>query len=83
MGFVKPDRVTTADFLTSLTNPAEAQLYVAASNKEHVPRLPDEFANNWKHSPKARQIRDDIANFHSHLPVNQRLTGNATPAQLK
>ncbi|KAI0380573.1 P-loop containing nucleoside triphosphate hydrolase protein [Hypomontagnella monticulosa] len=71
IGFVKPDGVTTADFLTSLATPAERQIY--GGNKDH-PSLPDEFASVWKQSKQARKIRDDIANFNSTRHLGEAAT---------
>ncbi|KAI0014558.1 ABC drug exporter AbcA [Xylariomycetidae sp. FL0641] len=63
LGFIRPDRVTTADFLTSLTNPAERQ--IRPSMKHKVPRTPEEFASVWDRSSEAKQLRLEIQDFGS------------------
>ncbi|KAI1385114.1 ABC-2 type transporter-domain-containing protein [Hypoxylon trugodes] len=78
IGFVKPDRVTTADFLTSLTNPAERDIY--GSSERTIPRLPDEFANIWRRGERAQRVRDEIASFGAAFSTTGH--GNATTEQL-
>ncbi|KAG7195696.1 Multidrug resistance protein [Scheffersomyces spartinae] len=48
MGYICPQRQTTADFLTSLTNPAERIVKPGYENK--VPRTAKEFDEYWKAS---------------------------------
>ncbi|KAK8060980.1 hypothetical protein PG996_010910 [Apiospora saccharicola] len=52
LGFEKPPRATTADFLTSLTNPAER--IIRDGYHDRAPKSPDEFADAWKDSPQAK-----------------------------
>ncbi|KAK7035399.1 Multidrug resistance protein [Paramarasmius palmivorus] len=67
MGFLCPERQTTADFLTSLTNPAERQ---ARSGYEHkVPRTPDEFAQAWKKSEDRQRLLQEINRFNQEYPI--------------
>ncbi|PVH97056.1 P-loop containing nucleoside triphosphate hydrolase protein [Periconia macrospinosa] len=48
LGYCRPTRATTADFLTSMTHPSER---VPREGYERwVPRTPDEFAASWKAS---------------------------------
>ena len=61
LGFVKPSRATTADFLTSLTNPAER--IIQEGSEDQVPRSPDEFAAAWKQTPEAKQLMEEIGAF--------------------
>jgi len=67
MGFLCPDRQTTADFLTSLTNPAERLARPGFENK--VPRTPDEFANIWRASETRAQLLADIIEFENMYPT--------------
>ncbi|KAI1089119.1 ABC-2 type transporter-domain-containing protein [Rostrohypoxylon terebratum] len=67
LGFVKPSRATTADFLTSLTNPAER--IIQAGYETIVPQLPDEFSNVWKHSEEAAALRAKIDSFNALHPI--------------
>ncbi|RCK57807.1 Multidrug resistance protein CDR2 [Candida viswanathii] len=61
MGYKCPQRQTTADFLTSLTNPAERQPLPGYENK--VPRTPAEFEAYWKKSPEYAALIDVIDNY--------------------
>ncbi|VUC23836.1 unnamed protein product [Clonostachys rosea] len=72
LGFVMPKGATTADFLTSLTSPAER---VVRPGCEYVaPRLPEEFAIRWKHSTQAQAIREEIEAERNSYEAGQRLT---------
>lgn len=58
LGFVRPSRATTADFLTSLTHPAER---IVREGFEHTaPRTPEEFYAAWMRSDEARGLERDI-----------------------
>ena len=61
MGYKCPQRQTTADFLTSLTNPAEREPLPGYENK--VPRTPKEFEAYWKQSPEHAALIQDIDNY--------------------
>lgn len=50
MGYECPQRQTTADFLTSLTNPEERICREGYENR--VPRTPLEFSEYWRNSPE-------------------------------
>ncbi|EEP76489.1 ATP-dependent permease PDR15 [Uncinocarpus reesii 1704] len=67
MGFECPDRQTTADFLTSITNPAERIIRPGFQDK--VPHTPDEFAQRWKSSPERQALLDDIEEYNSEFPL--------------
>jgi len=54
MGYTCPQRQTTADFLTSLTNPKERE--VTPGFEEKVPRTPEEFYNYWQNSPERHAV---------------------------
>ncbi|KAM4066414.1 ABC-2 type transporter [Hirsutella rhossiliensis] len=67
LGFVRPDRATTPDFLTSLTNPSER---IARPGFEHrVPRSPDDFATAWKRSAQAKALHAEIDAFEAAYPI--------------
>jgi ATP-binding cassette subfamily G (WHITE) protein 2 (PDR) len=68
MGYWCPDRQTTGDFLTSLTNPGER--VVKRGFESLVPRTPDEFANVWRHSETRKALLRDIADFEEEFPIN-------------
>ncbi|KAF2837385.1 hypothetical protein M501DRAFT_995996 [Patellaria atrata CBS 101060] len=66
LGFVRPSRATTADFLTSITHPAER--IVKNGYEMRVPRLPDEFASLWRRSEQAKLLLEDIHLFNTRYP---------------
>lgn len=68
LGFERPSRATTADFLTSLTNPAER---VARARCEgRVPRSAEDFARCWAQSDEARALKLRIHEFLDKHPVS-------------
>ncbi|QPG73910.1 hypothetical protein FOA43_001225 [Brettanomyces nanus] len=61
MGYECPQRQTTADFLTSVTSPAERR---ARKGWEHkVPRLPEEFETYWKKSSEYAELLERIDDY--------------------
>lgn len=72
MGYHCPERQTTADFLTSLTNPAERIVQPGAEAK--VPKTPDEFAKAWEDSAARQNLLDDIAAFEEQYPLSDKET---------
>lgn len=67
MGYHFPNRSTIADFLTSLTNPAER--IVKPGFERLVPRTPDEFAQRWKQSEDRRRLLAEIDEFNKEFPL--------------
>ncbi|KAI0106740.1 ABC-2 type transporter-domain-containing protein [Daldinia grandis] len=67
MGYHCPDRQTTADFLTSLTNPSER--VVQPGSEAKVPRTPEEFARAWKKSEARAQLKREIEAFEENYPT--------------
>ncbi|KAI1390698.1 ABC-2 type transporter-domain-containing protein [Hypoxylon trugodes] len=68
LGYHCPARQTTADFLTSLTNPSER--VVQPGFEDRVPRTPDEFALVWKNSQSRAELLRDIEIFEQEFPIN-------------
>lgn len=68
MGYHCPDRQTTADFLTSLTNPSER--IVRPGFEDKVPRTPDEFADEWRMSQTRADLLREIAAFEQQYPLH-------------
>ncbi|EXJ91459.1 ATPase [Capronia epimyces CBS 606.96] len=66
MGFICADRQTTADFLTSLTNPAER--IIAEGYHDRVPHTPAEFAARWRDSESRQHLLREIADFEAAYP---------------
>lgn len=67
LGFERPARGTTPDFLTSLTNPAER--IVREGYQDRVPYSPDDFARAWKQSVQSRHLVSDIEKFNNDHPI--------------
>lgn len=61
MGYECPQRQTTADYLTSLTNPAERIVRPGYENK--VPRTAEEFEQYWKKSPEYARLTGEIDEY--------------------
>ncbi len=88
MGFECPLRQTTADFLTSITSPAERIIREGFENK--TPYTPDEFAAAWQKSEDRAQLLREIDEFDRKYPlggealenfkVSRRGTSNFTAA---
>ncbi|KAK3710076.1 Multidrug resistance protein [Vermiconidia calcicola] len=66
IGFHRPDRATTADFLTSMTSPQERVVRKGFENK--VPRTPDEFATVWKASPQRAALVKELEEYEKEFP---------------
>ncbi|KAI2466733.1 ABC-2 type transporter-domain-containing protein [Annulohypoxylon bovei var. microspora] len=67
LGYHCPDRQTTADFLTSLTNPSER--VVQPGFEDRLPRTPDEFAQVWKSSEARANLLREIEAFEGEFPT--------------
>nr|A0A1V0QSE4.1 RecName: Full=ABC-type transporter eriD; AltName: Full=Erinacine biosynthesis cluster protein D [Hericium erinaceus]ARE72241.1 ABC-transporter [Hericium erinaceus] len=66
MGFECPPRQTTADFLTSLTNPGECLPRPGFEGR--VPRTADEFAAAWRNSRDRQELLQEIERFNDEFP---------------
>jgi ATP-binding cassette, subfamily G (WHITE), member 2, PDR len=78
MGFIRPERATNADFLTSLTNPE--QRIIRSGYENTVPYLLEEFANIWKNSSEAKNLRLRLDEFDSAHPVVDQASSPDTEA---
>ncbi|KAF2812667.1 ABC drug exporter AbcA [Mytilinidion resinicola] len=67
MGFICPDRQTTADFLTSMTSPLER--VVQPGWEARVPRTPDEYAQRWKDSQNRKELLQAIERYDQQYPI--------------
>lgn len=67
MGFNCPPRQTTADFLTSLTSPAERE--VRPGFEGRVPNTPDEFAARWRESSERQALIAEMESFQAAHPL--------------
>ncbi|SCU91758.1 LADA_0F11848g1_1 [Lachancea dasiensis] len=73
MGYVCPDRQTTADFLTAVTNPAERILnedMVKAGKK--IPLTAAEMEAHWKQSEAYKGLLQEIDYYSTHDQANNR-----------
>src|SRR5687767_4348909 len=70
LGFERPDRATTPDFLTSLTHPAER--VIRQGWEARVPQSPDEFAAAWTQSRQARSLHEEIWEFDSSNSIRSK-----------
>lgn len=68
MGYECPARQTSADFLTSLTNPAERIVRKGFSKK--VPRTPKQFYDYWNASPERKQLVEEVEAHIDHCATN-------------
>ncbi|KLJ06286.1 ATPase [Blastomyces silverae] len=68
MGFYCPERQTTGDFLTSLTNPEER--LVREGFEALVPRTPDEFAARWQQSSDRKALLMEITAYENEYPLD-------------
>ncbi|KAK0740481.1 P-loop containing nucleoside triphosphate hydrolase protein [Schizothecium vesticola] len=74
LGYVRPNRAITPDFLTSITNPAERM--VREGFGDRVPRTPDEFAAAWKQSPQAQRLAEEMVAYEGHSPFSHKPTAS-------
>lgn len=85
MGFDCPLRQTTADFLTSITSPAERITRKGFEGK--TPFTPDEFAAAWHKSDDRSQLMKEIEEFNTAYPVGgeqlEKFTNARRAAQSK
>ena len=67
MGFECAERQTTADFLTSLSSPAERIIKQGWENR--VPRTADDFAARWRESDERNTLLQEIDAYEREFPV--------------
>ena len=65
LGFVKPERWTSADFLTSVSSKYQRQ--IRPGFEDWIPRTPREFAEAFRDSDQPLKNQEDIAQFESTL----------------
>ena len=67
-GWLCPQRQTTGDFLTSVTNPIERKPRPGMEDK--VPRTAEEFETYWRQSPEFKALQGEIAHYQERYPVD-------------
>lgn len=70
LGFERPQRWTTADFLTSVTDEHERRVKVGWESR--IPRSAAQFEEAFMKSHIAERNKKDIAEFESHLQEQRR-----------
>jgi len=65
LGFYCPDRQTTADFLTSITDPAEREF--REGYEASVPKSPEELERAFKNSHHYKKVLQDIEDYENQL----------------
>lgn len=70
MGYDCPQRQTTADYLTSLTNPVERVVFPGYEDK--VPRTAIEFEEYWKKSPQYAALIKEIDEHLAKVETNNQ-----------
>lgn len=67
LGFEPKPRQTTADFLTSVTSPAERRIRKDFVGR--IPATPDDFFVVWQKSQQFKHLQDDIDKFNESNPI--------------
>lgn len=67
MGFFCPQRQTTGDFLTSVTNPSERTPRKGFEGK--TPRTPDDFEAYWRKSDDFKALQKEIQEHEQEYPM--------------
>ena len=65
LGLYCPERETTADFLTSVTDPAQRRYQ--AGREVSAPKTAEEFERAFKESPNYQKVLADVADYEKHL----------------
>lgn len=65
LGFYCPERETTADFLTAITDPK--QRIFREGYEAKAPKTPEEFEKAYKSSDIFKRVLADVADYESHL----------------
>lgn len=65
LGFKAPDRQTTADFLTAVTDPNERQFREGC--EVSTPKTPEELEQAFRQSRFQKLVEDDITSYEAHL----------------
>ncbi|KAK8120926.1 ATPase [Apiospora kogelbergensis] len=65
LGFECPERQTTADFLTAVTDPIERRFRPGLEAK--APKSPEELESAFRHSPHYKKLLADVADYEAHL----------------
>ncbi|CAJ2505166.1 Uu.00g125600.m01.CDS01 [Anthostomella pinea] len=81
LGFDCPDRWTTADFLTSVTDPHGRS--IRPGWEDRIPRSAQDFAQVFRKSEAYQRNLDDIREYETHLEEQTRVRAENTSKQTK
>ncbi|KAI1342560.1 ABC-2 type transporter-domain-containing protein [Xylariaceae sp. FL0016] len=65
LGFECPERQTTADFLTAVTDSTERRFRPGFENK--APKTPEELEKAFRDSPNYQKVLQDVNDYEQHL----------------
>lgn len=65
LGFECPERQTTADFLTAVTDPKERRFRPGFAHK--APKTPEELENAFRNSPNYQRLITDVGDYEKYL----------------
>ncbi|GMG03756.1 unnamed protein product [Aspergillus oryzae] len=80
-GWECPQRQTTGDFLTSVTNPSERKARPGMENQ--VPRTAEDFEAYWRKSPEYQKLMSEISHYEQEHPLEEEGDALATFQQKK
>ncbi|KAI1388310.1 ABC-2 type transporter [Hypoxylon trugodes] len=81
LGFDCPERWTTADFLTSVTDPHERS--VRSGWEDRIPRSAQDFAEVYRKSEAYQHNIKDIEDYEAHLDEQKRIRAENTSEKTK
>ncbi|WPH00371.1 brefeldin a resistance protein [Acrodontium crateriforme] len=81
LGFLAPERQTTADFLTAVTDPKERQFRPGCENS--TPKTPEELEKAFRASPYYQKVLDDIKDYEEYLKESNYQDANAFEAAVQ
>ncbi|KAK9466422.1 ABC-2 type transporter-domain-containing protein [Lipomyces arxii] len=79
MGYDCPPRQTTAEFLTSITDPQGR--FFKPGMELCAPKTASEFATYWKASPEYAELQQDIEDYASHCNTSEAYNDFKTSAK--
>ncbi|KAI2609057.1 ABC-2 type transporter-domain-containing protein [Hypoxylon fragiforme] len=65
LGFECPERQTTADFLTAVTDPRERRF--RPGFEDRAPKTPEELEEAFRKSPNYQKLLEDVQDYEEHL----------------
>lgn len=65
LGYFCPDRQTTADFLTAVTDPVERQF--REGYEDRVPKTPEDLEKAFRQSPNYQRLLADVKDYEEHI----------------